>query len=108
MKKTSLTLLLLVIGFLPITGAMAVMAVAPDDSSRTPAITTESQFGLSGIISHYSASKSLIVINGISYTLSGKGDLSDADLQIGQQIKFNVERSSNEYQGRITRIWIEQ
>jgi len=83
---------------------LAVTLVTPDETNTA---TTQTQFGVSGVINIYVADDSIIVINGIRYSLDDKGSLSDEDLTKGQNVKFNVEQSSDDYIGRITRIWID-
>lgn len=107
MKQKYFYLLLLLASLLPINLAMAVTAVTLSTPEQISNVS-QTQFGLTGSIDNYEADLSLIVINGITYTLSGKGDLSDADLTVGRVIKYNVEKSTDEEQGRVTRIWIEQ
>ena len=103
-KKILITALL---GFgllLPVhTTLLAVTIVSPDETASS----AKTQFGLSGVINIYVASESIIVINGIRYSLDGKGSLTDKDLIKGQKVKFNAEQSPDDYIGRITRIWIE-
>ena len=104
-KKILITALLGFNLLLPLpTTLLAVTVVSPDETTTA---TTQTQFGLSGVINIYVADDSIIVINGIRYSLDGKGSLSDEDLTKGQTVQFNVEQSSDDYIGRITRIWIE-
>jgi len=106
--KTRSFIVLLLLGGLSAVNTAAAVTVAPNlnvNTAENQAVLNS--FGVSGVIDTYDASQSIIVINGVSYTLSGKGDLSDADLTVGQIIKYNVEQSSDEDQGRVTRIWIE-
>jgi hypothetical protein len=106
--KTSFLIAILILGGLATMNTVTAVTVVEEqnvNAAENQAVLNS--FGVSGVIDNYDANQSLIVINGVSYTLSGKGDLSDADLIVGQIIKYNVEQSSDEDQGRVTRIWIE-
>jgi len=107
MKIRSFIALLLLGGLSAINTVTAVTVVQVPNADASDNPVALNSFGVPGTIDDYDAEQSLIVINGVSYTLRGKGDLSDADLILGQTIKYNVEQSSDEDQGRVTRIWIE-
>ena len=107
MKIRSFIALLLLGGLSAINTVTAVTVVQVPNANTSDNPVALNSFGVPGTIDYYDAEQSLIVINGVGYTLSGKGDLSDADLTIGRVIKYNVEKSAVEEQGRVTRIWIE-
>lgn len=108
MKNNILLSVLLCLGIaLPINTLLAVTVVTDIPGETNIDETTTNQFGLSGVVNIYDADESIIVINGVRYALENKGELSDDDLSKGQEVKFNVEQSSNDYISRITRIWIE-
>jgi hypothetical protein len=83
----------------PISIAMSLVS----DSTTTNSINI--QFGLSGIVQHYTAANAIISINNQHYILVDKSGLTDQDLSIGSSLNYNVERSTDEEHGRITKVW---
>lgn len=78
----------------------------PEDITQNINVSS-TQFDLSGTIVQYDQEESLILINDKQYLIDGMGILTPADLQKGQVIKFNLEQSSTDEIGHITKIWIE-
>ena len=68
--------------------------------------TVQTKFGLSGKITHFNPTKSIIVIDKVIYWL--RAGLTHADLKPGQKVMFNVDKSTKEKIGRITRIWMQE
>jgi len=86
--------------------AMTIIPVIAENQSITAVVTTD--FGLSGTIDSYQSAQSLIVIKGVKYTIADKGSLTDADLYQGREVLFNVDKSSTEEIGYITKIWLKE
>jgi hypothetical protein len=80
-------------------------AITLEEPETTTPVAIE--YDRSGMINRYITSDEIIIIDGVRYKLSGKGDLSDNDLIQGKRIKFNTEKSTEEEVSRVTRIWIE-
>lgn len=111
MKKILFITLLSLSGISQINMAMIVVVDEASQAESNSDLTTNivnTEFGLSGTIDAYKAEQSLIIVDGISYVLDGMGSLIEADLVQGQKIKFNLEKSSSENHGHITKIWLTQ
>ena len=108
MKSFKLFIILMVLASV----SPVIVAVTPgteaDQHSNVVSNVVRNEFGLSGMINRFDPKKSLIKIDGVKYILSGKGNLTDADLKPRLKIKYNLEQSSSEKIGRVTRIWIEE
>jgi hypothetical protein len=89
-----------------ISSAMTVVSGSQTDITQN-VNATSTQFDLSGTIVQYDQERSLILVNDKQYIVDGMGMLSPADLKKGQLIKFNLEQSSTDNIGHITKIWIE-
>jgi hypothetical protein len=89
-----------------ISSAMTVVSGSQTDITQN-VNATSTQFELSGTIVQYDQERSLILVNDKQYIVDGMGMLSPTDLKKGQFIKFNLEQSSTDNIGHITKIWIE-
>ncbi|MDF1688496.1 MAG: hypothetical protein P1U35_02665 [Cycloclasticus sp.] len=105
MKKTFLLILIMSINVAPVC-----LAVTFDEPSGydSPTSLNESitHFALSGTITGYQALKSIIFIDGKKLILDGHGELTSADIKPGTHIKYNLEKSTREETGHITKIWL--
>ncbi len=107
MKEIHITTLLL-LAIVPFnSGAVTTMAHPIGLEVPSP-ISTQTEFARSGTITRYLPSKSIVTIDGNRYFLSGKGGFKNSDLKPGKKIKYNLEHSSSDKMGHITRIWVEK
>ncbi len=106
MKQIKYFILPALMAVYPVTVA-AMTAMVPGGEATAIINTVESQFGLSGTVTGYYPSQALIEVDGIRYTLRSEGLAKDVDLSTGSQVRYNLEKSSAEQRGRVTRIWIE-
>ncbi|MFT6217464.1 MAG: hypothetical protein ACJA2Y_000581 [Cycloclasticus pugetii] len=105
MKRTSLLILILLISVVPVC-----LAITFDEPSTYDSPTTFNEsithFALSGTITGFQALKSIIYIDGKKFILDGQGELTTADIKLGTHIKYNLEKSTREETGHITKIWL--
>jgi len=105
MKKIFLIISSMLMTVTSISMAVTLSGQSGQDST-TPFNESTTHFALSGTITDYQASNAIIFIDGKEYILDGQGELTNADIKPGTHINYNLEKSSQEKTGHITKIWL--
>lgn len=103
MQKVLLLVSIILLG----TSSISIAVTVNKPSSLGASNVSITNFALSGVITRYQALRSIIVIDGKAYILDGKGELNNTDLKAGARIKYNLEKSTKENTGRVTKIWLD-